>query len=84
IPRPRNAFLIFRSELCASGKISKKVEGDHRHISIAAAEVWKAFTEDEKQPYLVKAELEKLEHRRLYPSYRFTPTVRAKKPLKRK
>ncbi|KAJ7924473.1 high mobility group box domain-containing protein, partial [Mycena leptocephala] len=67
IPRPRNAFLIFR------GKISKKVEGDHRHISIAAAEVWKAFTEDEKQPYLVKAELEKLEHRRLYPSYRFTP-----------
>ncbi|KAF8213693.1 hypothetical protein K438DRAFT_1452177, partial [Mycena galopus ATCC 62051] len=84
IPRPRNAFMIFRSELCSSGKISKKVEGDNRHISITAAAVWKAFLEDEKKPYQVMAELEKLEHRRLYPNYRFKPTVRATKPLKRK
>ncbi|KAJ6569596.1 hypothetical protein B0H19DRAFT_1136171 [Mycena capillaripes] len=84
IPRPRNAFMIFRSELCASGKITKKVEGDHRHISITAAAVWRAFTEEEKKPYLLQAELEKLEHRRLYPNYRFTPTVRTKKPVKRK
>jgi hypothetical protein len=73
-----------RSELCASGKISKKVEGDNRHISITAAAVWKAFSDEEKKPYHIMAELEKLEHRRMYPNYRFTPTVRATKPLKRK
>ncbi|KAJ6519282.1 hypothetical protein C8R45DRAFT_17012 [Mycena sanguinolenta] len=84
IPRPRNAFMIFRSELCTSGKISKKVEGDNRHISITAAAVWKAFSEEEKKPYQIAAELEKLEHKRLYPNYRFTPTVRATKPVKRK
>ncbi|KAF7340129.1 Specific transcriptional repressor [Mycena venus] len=84
IPRPRNAFMIFRSELCASGKISKKIEGDHRHISITAAEIWKAYSDEQKQTYHLKAELEKLEHHRLYPNYRFTPTVRAKKPVKRK
>ncbi|KAJ7651974.1 hypothetical protein DFH06DRAFT_995468, partial [Mycena polygramma] len=84
IPRPRNAFMIFRSELCASGKISKKVEGDHRHISITAAAVWRAFTDDEKHPYVMQAEYEKVQHRRMYPNYRFTPTPRAKKPVKRK
>ncbi|KAJ7037518.1 high mobility group box domain-containing protein, partial [Mycena alexandri] len=74
IPRPRNAFLIFRLVLIfASGKITKKIEGDHRHISITAGSVWNALSEEEKKPYHVKAEFEKLEHRRLYPNYRFTP-----------
>ncbi|KAJ7151579.1 hypothetical protein C8R46DRAFT_808351, partial [Mycena filopes] len=84
IPRPRNAFVLFRSHLCASGKITKKVEGDHRHISITAANVWHAMSDDAKRPYYLQAEFEKLEHRRLYPNYRFTPTVRKTKPLKRK
>ncbi|KAK7064729.1 specific transcriptional repressor [Favolaschia claudopus] len=84
IPRPRNAFMIFRSELCASGKISKKVEGDNRHISITAAAIWKAMPDHEKQNYQAAAEVEKIKHRQLYPDYRFTPTIRTTKPLKRK
>ncbi|KAJ7275559.1 hypothetical protein B0H12DRAFT_1087788 [Mycena haematopus] len=76
--------MIFRSELCASGKISKQVEGDNRHISITAGELWKAFSEEKKKPYQIAAELEKLEHRRRYPNYRFSPTARTTKPIKRK
>ncbi|KAJ7642300.1 hypothetical protein B0H17DRAFT_1148832 [Mycena rosella] len=84
IPRPRNAFMIFRSEFLAKQKISKSVEVDHRHISRIVGILWNELPEDGKTVFRVKAELEKLEHQRLHPDYRFTPTVRAQKPLKRK
>ncbi|KAJ7139533.1 hypothetical protein C8R44DRAFT_727576 [Mycena epipterygia] len=84
VPRPRNAFMIFRSEFWAKQKISKNVEVDHRHISRIVGILWNELPDAEKNDFRVKAELEKLEHQRLYPNYRFTPTVRAQKPLKRK
>ncbi|KAJ7748478.1 hypothetical protein DFH07DRAFT_747308 [Mycena maculata] len=84
VPRPRNSFMIFRSEFCAKRRLSTRVEDDHRIISRIAAILWHDLPEVEKQEFHVKAELEKLEHRRLHPDYRFTPTVRAQKPVKRK
>ncbi|KAJ6573972.1 hypothetical protein DFH09DRAFT_384471 [Mycena vulgaris] len=84
VPRPRNAFMIFRSEFWAKQKISKNVEVDHRHISRIVGILWNELSEEGKKDFRIKAELEKLEHQRLYPTYRFTPTVRAQKPLKRK
>ncbi|KAJ7456440.1 hypothetical protein FB451DRAFT_1048085, partial [Mycena latifolia] len=84
VPRPRNAFMIFRSEFWAKQKISKTVEVDHRHISRIVGILWNELSEDEKRVFRVKADLEKLEHQKLYPTYRFTPTVRAQKPVKRK
>ncbi|KAJ7102465.1 hypothetical protein B0H15DRAFT_875983 [Mycena belliarum] len=84
VPRPRNAFMIFRSEFWAKQKINKNVEVDHRHISRIVGHLWNDLPEDGKMVYRVKAEREKLEHQRLYPGYRFTPTVRTQKPVKRK
>ncbi|KAJ6510129.1 hypothetical protein C8R47DRAFT_1208174 [Mycena vitilis] len=83
IPRPRNSFMIFRSELCASGKIPSRVEDNHQNLSIAAAVVWKSLTDEERSPYIAQAEVEKLEHRRMYPNYRFAPVARPKKDVKR-
>ncbi|KAJ7901146.1 hypothetical protein B0H14DRAFT_2330661, partial [Mycena olivaceomarginata] len=82
IPHPRNAFIIFKSEFNASGIISKKVENDHRRINIIAATIWNALSDEKKEPYRVRADYEKIQHHRMYPNYRFTPTVHTTKRLK--
>ncbi|KAF8640694.1 hypothetical protein AX17_000350 [Amanita inopinata Kibby_2008] len=83
IPRPRNAFMIFRSEFCAGKKILRSVERDHRHISRIVGYCWNKLSESEKDIWRDKAEQEKMDHSRKYPGYHFTPTVRSKKPVKR-
>ncbi|KDR85237.1 hypothetical protein GALMADRAFT_340474 [Galerina marginata CBS 339.88] len=83
IPRPRNAFMIFRAEF-SSDKISRSVEHDNRHISRIIGHCWNKLSEEEKLVWRRKADLEKLAHLRKHPDYRFTPTVRTRKPLKRK
>lgn len=75
--------MIFRSEFCAGEKISRSVERDHRHISRIIGYYWNKLPESEKDVWRRKAEQEKSEHLRKYPGYRFTPTVRAKRPVKR-
>lgn len=84
VPRPRNAFMIFRSEFWAGEKISSSVERDHRHISRIIGHCWNQLSEAEKDVWRRKAEREKVEHNLRYPGYRFSPTVRTKKAVKRK
>ncbi|RDB29172.1 Repressor of filamentous growth 1 [Hypsizygus marmoreus] len=83
VPRPRNAFMIFRSELWAEKKITKTVERDHRHISRIIGHCWNQLPESQKDLWRRKAEQEKIQHGMKYPGYRFSPTTRAKKPIKR-
>ncbi|KAF8887741.1 hypothetical protein BD779DRAFT_1525954 [Infundibulicybe gibba] len=83
VPRPRNAFMIYRSEFWAGEKISRTIERDHRHISRIIGHCWNQMPEEEKDLWRAKAEVEKLEHEQKYPGYRFTPGLRAKKPIKR-
>ncbi|KAG6857652.1 hypothetical protein H0H87_010221 [Tephrocybe sp. NHM501043] len=84
VPRPRNAFMIFRSEFAAKTKISKSVEHDHRHISRIVGHCWNNLNDDQKQIYRDKARDEKREHSIKYPDYRFTPNVRTKQVIRRK
>ncbi|KAH6917139.1 hypothetical protein BKA70DRAFT_1486596 [Coprinopsis sp. MPI-PUGE-AT-0042] len=84
VPRPRNAFMIFRSSFWAEAKINRTVEHDHRHISRIIGHCWNKMSEDEKDVWRQKALNEKAAHERKYPGYRFCPTARTKKPVKRK
>ncbi|GLB36570.1 putative high mobility group [Lyophyllum shimeji] len=84
IPRPRNAFMIFRSEFWAGSKISKSVEHDHRHISRIIGHCWNQLPEEEKDVWRRRAEQEKIEHSKKYPGYRFSPHARTKQVVKRK
>jgi HMG (high mobility group) box len=84
VPRPRNAFMIFRNEFWAEAKISRSVEHDHRHISRIIGHCWNQLPDAEKNKWRQKAEQEKLEHIMKYPGYRFTPNARTKKVIKRK
>lgn len=66
IPRPRNPFMIFRSEY-TQAKITSDVERDHRHISRIVGYLWNNMSEEDKSPYRKMAEQEKIEHQRKYP-----------------
>lgn len=84
IPRPRNAFIIYRSTVWAQRKIPIGIERDHRHISRIIGHCWNSLPEEEKRTWKVRAEEEKREHLRKYPGYRYSPNTRTKKPVKRK
>lgn len=74
--------MIFRSEF-SQEKIKRTVERDHRHISRIIGHYWNQLPESEKAVWRLKAEQEKADHMKKYPGYRFTPTVRTQRPLKR-
>jgi len=70
IPRPRNAFILFRCDFVKQGNIPSSVESDHRNISRIVGRVWKAMSKKQKSPWVKMAEVEKANHRRAYPMYR--------------
>lgn len=84
IPRPRNAFMLFRSAFAAAQKISANIEHDNRHITRIIAHCWNRLSEADKQIWRDKAAAEKAQHAQRYPHYRFSPVGRVKKPKKRR
>jgi hypothetical protein len=73
IPRPRNAFIIFRSDFVAQNRVPSSVERNHQNISKIAGAVWKAMPSEEKAIWYRRADEEKDEHARQYPGYQYNP-----------
>ncbi|KAF8332099.1 uncharacterized protein EI90DRAFT_2882563, partial [Cantharellus anzutake] len=75
-PRPRNPWIIYRSIRLskmritdASGQKLKPQAG----ISKDLAYDWAHEPPEVRRYYIELAEIEKLEHKRKYPNYKFTP-----------
>ncbi|CAE6532475.1 unnamed protein product [Rhizoctonia solani] len=75
IPRPRNAFILYRSWYVRQGFLSD-VENDHREISRIVGKIWKQMSPEEQAPWKAMAEEEKAEHARMYPNYKYSPNSR--------
>jgi hypothetical protein len=73
IPRPPNAFMLFRSELWSHGRIEER---DHRQISRIAGSMWNRMVEAQKQPFKERAALVKKQHEALYPNYKYSPVYK--------
>ncbi|KAF8982016.1 high mobility group box domain-containing protein [Cyathus striatus] len=73
IPRPRNAFMLFRSDLIRQKKIPPEVENDQGNISRIAGTLWRSMSPEDKQPWLTMAIQEKQLHCSLHPGYRYAP-----------
>ncbi|KII94425.1 hypothetical protein PLICRDRAFT_60514, partial [Plicaturopsis crispa FD-325 SS-3] len=73
IPRPPNAFMLYRSDFWAKQKVTTTVERDHRHISRIAGHCWNNLSDAERAPYKRRAEAEKVRHAREHPEYKYTP-----------
>nr|VWO95193.1 ATP-dependent RNA helicase CshA (EC [Ganoderma boninense] len=73
IPRPANAFMLYRSWLLKSGQIPPNIEKRQQHISRVAGECWNLLSKEEQQTWHKKAEDVKREHCKKYPEWKFAP-----------
>ncbi|KAL6300271.1 hypothetical protein BKA93DRAFT_539472 [Sparassis latifolia] len=83
IPRPRNSFIIFRSQHWQEIKDDPTTPRHHTAISCLAATRWLALSEEERTHYRQLAELEKEAFYLQYPDYKYHPAFRKDKRAKR-
>ena len=82
VPRPRNAFIIFRCEYSRrhareSNDTSERANRSDKTLSKRAAEEWRCLPAAEREQYKILAEQEKAAHALQNPDYRFKPVRRA-------
>ncbi|CAO1631860.1 unnamed protein product [Parajaminaea phylloscopi] len=73
IPRPRNAFILFRSHAVRTGLVPKDMERDHRNISRIVSLMWNSLSESDRETWQQEAQKEKEQHALLYPDYKYRP-----------
>ena len=81
IPRPPNAFILFRSSFiqtqkladAAAGRIGLTSTTNHAALSRIIAGHWRALPQHEKEEWEEKARRAQEEHRQRYPDWRFRP-----------
>lgn len=73
IPRPPNAFIIFRSELCARFKELPVFERRHRQLSQICGEAWRSLSPEQKRSYEDRATAAAAAHMAKYPWYAYSP-----------
>ncbi|KIJ95889.1 hypothetical protein K443DRAFT_11068 [Laccaria amethystina LaAM-08-1] len=82
IPRPPNAFILFRSSFIRSEQVPGKVEGNHSTLSKIIGMYWKSLSREERESWEAKAVVAQAEHRKKYPDWRFRPGANAMAKLK--
>lgn len=73
IPRPPNAFILFRSSFIKSQHVSTEVETNHSTLSKIIGLTWQNLPNEERQVWHAKAKLALDEHKRKFPQYAFRP-----------
>ncbi|KAF7369872.1 hypothetical protein MSAN_00616300 [Mycena sanguinolenta] len=76
IPRPPNAFILFRSSFVRNQLVSPDVETNPTTISKIIGLTWKNLPADERRVWYAKAREAVEEHRRRFPDYAFRPSQR--------
>ncbi|KAJ5935133.1 hypothetical protein N7466_004680 [Penicillium verhagenii] len=72
IPRPRNAFILYRQHYQAT-VVAHNPGMANPNISKIIGEQWRHLSEDEKSKWRTLAEEEKIRHNQQYPGYRYQP-----------
>ncbi|KAJ7186230.1 hypothetical protein GGX14DRAFT_485626 [Mycena pura] len=76
IPRPPNAFILFRSSFIRSRRVSSEVETSHSTLSKIIGLTWKNLSAEERRGWHARARAASEEHRRRFPQYAFRPIHR--------
>lgn len=74
IPRPPNAFILFRSSFIKSQHVSTGVETNHSTLSKIIGLTWQNMPHDERQIWHTKAKKALEDHKRKWPQYAFRPS----------
>ncbi|CAA7263291.1 unnamed protein product [Cyclocybe aegerita] len=73
IPRPPNAFILFRSSFIKSQHVSTGVETNHSTLSKIIGLTWQNLPNEERQKWHALAKVAQDEHKRRFPQYAFRP-----------
>ncbi|OBZ67697.1 Repressor ROX1 [Grifola frondosa] len=73
IPRPPNAFILFRTSFIRNRHVPAQVETNHSTLSKIIGITWKKMPPAEKSFWRGKAKLVEAEHKRRFPQYAFRP-----------
>jgi HMG (high mobility group) box len=83
IPRPPNAFMLFRADFVRQKHVPGSIETNHGSLSKIIGNCWKSLPLEEKQVWEVKAKYAKADHKARYPEYRFRPVHNKNKDKKK-
>ncbi|GJJ07061.1 hypothetical protein Clacol_001260 [Clathrus columnatus] len=83
IPRPPNAFLLYRSDFLKGGKIPQEEETRQQNLSRIVGECWKRLNPKEREHWHALAKQAEEEHAQRYPNYVYKP-VRRESVLRRR
>ncbi|PCH35050.1 hypothetical protein WOLCODRAFT_19741 [Wolfiporia cocos MD-104 SS10] len=75
IPRPPNAFILFRSSFIRAQHIPGAIEGSHSALSKIIGKYWRALPRAERAHWEAQARAAQAEHRARYPDWRFRPAL---------
>ncbi|KAF8638688.1 hypothetical protein AX17_002010 [Amanita inopinata Kibby_2008] len=84
IPRPPNAFMLFRADFVRQKHVPGSIETNHGSLSKIIGNCWRALPLEEKRVWEVKAKHAKAEHKARYPNYRFRPVHKNKEKDRKK
>ncbi|KAF9234722.1 hypothetical protein BU15DRAFT_78731 [Melanogaster broomeanus] len=84
IPRPPNAFMLFRADFVRQKHVPGSIETNHGSLSKIIGNCWRALPLEEKRIWEIRAKQEKEAHTKRYPGYRFRPVHNKNKEKKEK
>ncbi|KAI0074293.1 hypothetical protein K474DRAFT_1677206 [Panus rudis PR-1116 ss-1] len=73
IPRPPNAFMLFRADFVRQKHVPGSIETNHGSLSKIIGNCWRSLPVEEKKVWEARAKRAKAEHKERYPNYRFRP-----------
>lgn len=79
IPRPSNSFMLYKMAYKPYISDIARANGNQQAICTVASESWNNETEDVKADFAELALLEKGEHRKAFPDYKYNPHNKGKK-----
>ncbi|TDL25321.1 hypothetical protein BD410DRAFT_744069 [Rickenella mellea] len=82
IPRPPNAFMLFRADFVRQKHVPGSIETNHGSLSKIIGNCWRSLPLEERNVWEQRARVAKAEHKLRYPEYRFRPVHNKEKKRK--
>jgi len=80
IPRPANAFMLFRADFVRQKHVPGSIETDHGSLSKIIGTIWRSLPPESKRVWEALAQKTKADHKRDHPDYRYRPIHKKKDP----
>jgi len=73
IPRPSNSFMLYRMAYTDRIQAFGREADNHQVVSSVAGESWRMETEEVRAGFVQLAEVEKVQHEKAWPGYKYQP-----------